>query len=463
MNSYNKRFRMRLVRFGMLFGMIVFVMGISGCASSQDFGQLDTPDKWRASLQELTDMVEADSMATSPTLHQVVRLSLRRNPGVQAMREKWLAAIMREPQATSLPDPMLQAGYQFESVETRVGPQRWNLGLVQSLPWWQKLWARGRSSAVMADIVRLQYESASRDLIIEAKDAYYELYYIDQAIAITEEIQRLVQSEAVLAYAELNEGRTTLAEAFRAESQAAQLGYDMLLLADQRETQATRMRAILHLPPDAKIGAIRTAPVYIVASDIDTLQKRAETWSEVLKIEALNIERAEYERFLAQLSRIPDIGVGFNTISTSKGGADPFIGLISMNLPIWEQRNRALIKEKETLEKAMKLQAVEKANRVRAAVAQAFFRVRLTKRLVDLYAQTLLPQAEAVMSQSEVLFRNEQASFSGVTETTMAYHNFMLAHNRALADHGQAIGRLEKVLGTTAEPSQGNEMENSHE
>ena len=128
------------------------------------------------------------------------------------------------------------------------------------------------------------------------------------------------------------------------------------------------------------------------------------------------------------------------------------IGLLSMNLPIWENRTRALIKEKEALEEAMRLDAMDELNETREAVAQAFFRVRLAGRLAELYRDTLLPQAESVMEQAELDFRAEAASFSSVLETTIAYHNFLLAHRRAIADHGQAIAKLEKAIGTTAEP-----------
>jgi outer membrane protein TolC len=85
-------------------------------------------------------------------------------------------------------------------------------------------------------------------------------------------------------------------------------------------------------------------------------------------------------------------------------------------------------------------------------VAQAYFQVALSRRLVDLYGRTLLPQAESVMRQAEIDFRAGIVPFTSVLETTLAWHNFLLAHSRAQADLGQAIGRLEQVLGTTAEP-----------
>jgi len=446
-----------------LAGLLVGLVVLSGCATKKDFGQLDSASKWREALQPALSEDAATSLTRGASLGDALALALTRNPGVQAQRLRWLASINIEPQAKSLPDPMVQFGYQFDSVETRVGPQRWNAGVSQRLPWWQKLWAQGQVAASLADIQRLRYEAAARDLVIEVKDSWYELYYLDQAQAITESIEQVLRNEALVAYTELEGGRTQLGEAFRAEAQAAQLAYDRILLTEQREAQAERLRSLLNLPPGTEIGPVRSAPAYSIDNNLENLYGRAETYSQILKIRGLEIQKAEYDTYLAKLSRIPDITAGVNYIQTDSSrmtgaarpndsGKDPFIGIVSFNLPIWENRTRALIREKEAVEEAMKNQALEEANRTRKAVAQAWFQVRLTDRLERLYGDTLLPQAQSVMNQAEIDFRAEQSSFSNVIETTLAYHNFLLAWHRAVADHGQAIGRLEKALGTTAEP-----------
>ena len=440
---------------------LILGAGVLGCASIRG-GRANTPEQWRASLQAPLEEATAARLAEAPALVDALRLALERSPNIAAARRRWLAAIHVEPQATSLPDPMLQAGFQFDSVETRAGPQRGNLGVTQSIPWWRKLWARGRRAATEAEIARLRYEAAARDLIVDVKDAWYELYYLDRALPVTEQIEQMLRNDAILAYAELQVGRAQLNEAFRAESQAAQLAYDRILLTEQRAAQAERLRALLNLPPGTELGPVGAAPVYAIEERVDALYERAERYAEILKIKGFEIERAQYNTLLARLSRIPDIGLGLNYVFTDpsraaapmvppESGKDPVIGMASMNLPIWEQRTRALIREKEALEEAMRLEALDRANRVRQAVAAAFFRVRLTERLARLYADTLLPQADSVMRQAEIYFRNDQGAFSSVIETTLAYHNFLLAHQRAMADYGQAIGRLERVLGTTAE------------
>ncbi len=443
-----------------------------GCATSGAAKRPGTPADWRAEMQPALAIEEAQTLEEGLTLARAVQLGAERNPTVAAARERWLAQIKREPQALTPPDPMLEAGYQFRSTETRVGPVESSFGLRQTLPWPQKLWARGRVAATGADIAQLQYEAALRDLVVDVKASYYELFYLDQAIPVVNGIEEMLRNDAILAYGELSVGRTALSEGFRAESQAAQLAYDRLLLTEQRASQAERFKSLLNLPPDATVGPIRSAPVYAVSPDATELYGRAEAYAEALRIKGLETQRAAFETYLAKWSRVPDISVGgtYSFVDPARimrtkspngtttqapapamSGKDPVNGMVSMNLPIFVWRNNALIQEQKALERAMRLDALADLNRVRAGVARASFNVRLTERLVVLYEDTLLPQAQSVMDQAELLFRNDQASFSNLIETTLAYQNFTLARLRAQADHGQAIGELERLLGTTAE------------
>jgi outer membrane protein TolC len=329
------------------------------------------------------------------------------------------------------------------------------------LPWWFKLRVAGRSAAAEAGVERLLYEAAARDLLTGVKDAWYELYYLDQAQPVTARAAALLRNEGTLAYGQVAAGRAALADGFRAESQAAQLGYDRLLLADQRAAQAERLRSLLNLPPGTGIGPVRAAPVYAVEQDLTKLQSLAETYSETLKMAGLEIERANYQAQLARLARLPDPALGLTAMNTrgAGGGAmgggnagwtDSFEPMLGVNLPIWEQRNRATIRENDAMRRAAGLDALDQSNMTRQAVAEAWYRVRLTGRLTELYAATLVPQAEHVMRQAEAWYRADQGSLGNVLEATLAWHNFLLAWRRAQADHGQAIDLLERSLGTTA-------------
>lgn len=435
-----------------LFAGLGLLLAATSCA--REPYPMRRPEHWRAAMQPPLSEEASQALAAGPTLYQALALGLSRNPAVQAARLEWLAAIHREPQAYTPPDPMVnELMFDFEmDIFSKIRP-------MLPLPWPQKLWAKGRIAARHADIARLRYELAMRERLVEIKDSYYELYYIDQAATITSKIEEAFRRYSILAYQELSAGRTQLNEAFRAESQAAQLAYDRILLAEQRGAQAERLKALLNLPSATAIGPIRSAPTYPIAESVQPLYERAERLAEVLKIRGLELENSRHEVLLARLARVPDFSVGADITSLDSAslptdfykGSRSYEGMLSFNLPLWEWRNQAMVREKKAMREAAEWMAMEELNQLRRSVAGAWFDAKLSDRLIHLYEEALLPQAEAVMDQAEILFRSDQASFSNLLESTLAYHNFLLAHRRAISNYGQALGRLERVLGATAE------------
>lgn len=407
----------------------------------------------RAAYQTALDEAAAEALATSPTMHLALTLALERNPALAAARRRWQAAIERLPQAAALEDPMLDGTLELtEPMYDRA----WSLAISQRIPWWRKPWARERVAAAEAAIAAVAWQTAARDLLIDVKDACYELYYIDQASRITADIERLLRDQGLLAYGQIETGRAQLSEAFRAEAQAAQLAYDRLLLAEQRAAQAERLHALLNLPPGTVIGPMREAPVYVMETDVEALFARAEEHAQMLRMRGLEVERAQYEAYLARLAGVPDLALGWMQEANAAAmmGEAMRSAMAGANLPIWQQRYRALVRERDALVEATRLDALDALNEVRRAVAQAYFEARLTQQLIELYDTTFLPQAGGIMRQAELLFRADEGSLSGALETTIAFHNFLLARERAVADHGQALGRLERAIGTTAEPQE---------
>ncbi len=440
--------------------MILLLLPLAGAGCLRLGPAATDPATWRAQWQPALADGTAHALATSPTLALAVTLAAERNAAAESARRRWLAAIYTMPQATAPPDPMLEATWNIDEVMTLMGVQEGSVGLSQEFPWWQKLWARGRSAATEAAIAQVRWEEAVRDAAIDAKDACYELYYLDRAIGITAAAERVLATQGALAYQELARGRGPLNEGLRAESQAAQLAYDRQLLAERRVVEEERLRGLLNLPPGTPIGRIDAAPAYDIESDLAPLLARAERHAQMLRARGLEVERENYQHLLARLERIPDVRLGVDRmiLSRSEESMEPDNGDNmwavggGLNLPIWEQRNRAMIAERKAMKEAMELEGLGDANTLRAAVAAAWYRVRLTARLGELYRDTLLPQAEIVMRQGEADWRAGAAGLSIALEGTLAWHNFQLAYHRAIADHGRAIGELERALGTTAEP-----------
>ena len=96
-----------------------------------------------------------------------------------------------------------------------------------------------------------------------------------------------------------------------------------------------------------------------------------------------------------------------------------------------------------------KMRALNKVqvNETRSAIRDIYFRLQNSDRLITLYRDDLIPQANRAMQTAETWFKTGQGSFSDYVETAGAWYNFHLALARAKADYGKFLARLESLVG----------------
>jgi cobalt-zinc-cadmium efflux system outer membrane protein len=393
------------------------------------------------------------------TLATVLTAVAERNPSMIAARHRWQAATNKSVQALSLPDPMLNARYFAQSVETRVGPQHWSLGISQRIPFPGKLILAGRIADKEAEAAQLRYEAALRNALANAKERYFELYYIDRAQSVTAEIEKLYSRYAALAVGGKAPGAPKLPETFRAESQRAQLAYDLVLLREMRAAQEERLRAIVGANPEVIVGVtaevIDPNPISATAADLQAL---AAAHNQELAAAGIEVERAEFQSKLARRAPIPDFTIGADYIKvgspipalrkTPDAGKDGVTVGVGMSVPLWFPKYRAMAREADENESAARADQKALVLNVRSDVAEAYFNLNNSYRLVRLYRDTLIPQARQALNSSEELYRKGETSLSSLLETTGTVYNFELARLRATADYYQNVARIERVLGT---------------
>ena len=78
---------------------------------------------------------ESPELTAESTLEDYLAFAALNNPGLEAAFNRWKAGLERITQVGTLPDPRFNYSYFIREVETRVGPQRHRVGLMQMFPW----------------------------------------------------------------------------------------------------------------------------------------------------------------------------------------------------------------------------------------------------------------------------------------------------------------------------------------
>ena len=242
------------------------------------------------SISEQTDMTTL--FAETLELPSLIRVAVNRNPKVKAAKARWQATIEQYPQVTALPDPMFMYGYFLRSVETRVGPQRHRVSFSQAFPYPGTLDAAGEVVKKAIEIESVRHEQVIRDLIVELKLSYHELAYLQRAVELTRQNHELVASILAIATTRYAEGKVILNDVLKAQSQLAQLEYDLVLLEELQRVEHANINGILSVPSITPLGAtapVAYEPLDVTLADVETqaLAKRQE-----LRIAELTIEKA---------------------------------------------------------------------------------------------------------------------------------------------------------------------------
>ncbi len=75
------------------------------------------------------------------------------------------------------------------------------------------------------------------------------------------------------------------------------------------------------------------------------------------------------------------------------------------------------------------------------------FKVQTAERLVKLYRDSIIPQAEQSLKAAEIGYQAGQVDFLNLIDSQRVLLDFNLAYYRSVADFGIDISELERVIG----------------
>ena len=388
-------------------------------------------------------------------LPSLIQVAVDRNPKVKAAKSRWQATVEQYPQVTALPDPMFMYGYFLRNVETRVGPQRHRVSFSQAFPYPGTLDAAGEVVKKAIEIERVKHEQVIRNLIVELKLSYHELAYLQQAVELTRQNRELIASILTIATARYAEGKVALNDVLKAQSQLAQLEYDLILLAELQDVEHANINGILSVPSTTPLGA--TAPVAYEPLDVTLadVEKQALAKRQELRIAALTIEKATKGIALAELQTKPMLKFDLMTVETGKAlmfdtpdsGKNPFSIGFGVTIPWSSLKNSSKVREAQQNRETVTANKRVLEDETRVALQKVYFRLENARRLIELYETTLIPQAGAAIEVAEIWHQEGPKSIAGFLETQSVWLNFNLARLRAIADYQQNVARLEKLVG----------------
>ena len=402
------------------------------------------------------DASERSGDANDPVeLEDYLAFAALHNAGLQVAFEQWKIAVEQVPRAKSLPDPKFTYGYFIEEVETRVGPQRNKLEIMQTFPWFGEIEARTDAAAAAAKAARKRYEAAKLKLFAEVKDAFYEYTYLARAIEIAKENLELIQHFEEVARTKYIASATGHPDVIRAQIELARLEEKLKTLEELRKPIVAGLNAVLNRQSLEMLPWPRTAEFQAVEITREKMIQLLRARNPELEALDFELQAAKDRVDLAKKKFWPNMGVGVGWTDTgsamnpgmSDSGKDPIILMFTMNLPIWREGYKAAeLQAKANVRKASH-QKKQAENTIIARAERSLYDFEDSDRKRKLYGDVLIPKSEELLEASETAYKAGTIDFLSLINAQQKLLEFQLYYERATTDNQQELARLEMLVG----------------
>lgn len=392
--------------------------------------------------------------AAPAELDALIAEALTRNPALQAAEQRWTAAKFKRPQATTLDDPMLSYTRWLSTPETRVGPQTNVFMLSQRLPYPGKRGLRGDLADQESAALEARRQTTGRDVVLQVKRGYYELYQVDQSIRILDDYLATLRLFTRVAEEKYATGTGRQASVLKSQVEMSSILAQRMTFERSRPGIVARINALRDRPADTPIGqVVRIDTTRTVLPESLIVQQALTSRQELDEVEA-GIQRSRIMASLARLAFRPDFNIQASYITIPKqnslapdAGKDAFSIMVGLNIPIMRGRRRAAVDEANAIRMSHEMTRAHLRNTIRAEIADVYGQIEHTARALDLYEQGMIIQAESSLASALAAYRSGSLDFLNLLDAERMLLQIRLGYIRELTNYRLQTARLEWARG----------------
>lgn len=392
-------------------------------------------------------MVRAEMAETNLSLSAVEEVAIRDNADLKRLRAQWEAMLERPVQAGAPANPMLTYGG-MDAASGGVWPDTGEKRIMvqQELPGRGKRALRAGVAASDAEAARQELEIMTRDVVMMVKESYFDLYAVRRIIELTGEEQRLVRQAVDVVETQYGTGERSQADVVKAHAEVTQLKQKLLEAQGREAVLAAKLNMLMNRQVDRPVGGVVLPEEKVFSGGEESLLALAVKRRPELKAVDVKIERSGLEKKLMERESRPDYKVGLEYRDVGAGD-DMVMFTVGVDLPIWNSKVNAGIGEAEKRRVAGESERDAVRRQMEFDVQEAFSMLRVTRQVLALYREELMPQAEARRVASGTGYRTGKADFMEFVES----ERYLLGVKMMVAMSEGAVGmrmaRLERAIG----------------
>lgn len=389
------------------------------------------------------------------TLQQIVDTAVKNNPQLTESQKRWEQKSAGIPVASAWSNPKF--GIMKDDIPAgTLNPfngMMTEYSLTQEIMNPSKLKAMGKMAESDALMAKANYQDKQVEIYTNAKQAYLDLLFASKALEIGKENQQLMGQLVQIAQINYSTGMVSLQDALKAQTEFSKMTTDLLSMSSMETVAKAKLNIMMGHSADTLVSVKEEFTAPPPNFDLGALQKSAaENKPAVLSMQR-QVEMGQRGVELAQKQKLPDyeLQLGYKSYKKTEMPEDfkPNtwkVGVMAM-LPIWQGKNQGQIKSAAADLDASKASLTNMQNMTSLDIQMALVEAQSAWRQIDLYKNTIIPQAEQTYQAGIVGYTNGKVDFMALLDSLNALRNAKLDYYKARINYERAAANLEKAVG----------------
>jgi cobalt-zinc-cadmium efflux system outer membrane protein len=395
-----------------------------------------------------------ETAVASDRLRALIDEAISHSPVVLAARSHWQAQTKVPIQTATLPDP--QVSFQHFTVGS---PQPFSgyetsdfyytgFGVSQDIPGPGKLRLQRSEAEKDAEYAKHRYQAAERGVEEKVKQIYFELFYHAKALAILDLNQEELKQILQIAETRYRVGQGLQQDLIKAQLQTTEVLKEHAMHHQEEDQEQLELKQLLGRDPDSRNIEIGDVEPTSLQLDSAQLAKLAESGSPELAADRAMEARSAEALKLARQGYWPDFTVGYSFQKTGPGFRDYYMLNLGAKVPLYFWRKQTPAIQQAALEaESAREQTRATQLQVSSEGESSLIAMRTAERIISIYRDGLIPQAETSKTSAMAAYRVGKVDFQTLVSSVLDLQNLRQEYYRSLADHEIAIAKIQQVIG----------------
>ena len=367
--------------------------------------------------------------------------AITNNPNIQAVEKQHAISLEKISETNTLPDTEFSGGYMVGTEMPMM--QQGEFSVMQMLPWFGTISARGDYASALADADFLEIEIAKRKIAMVLSQSYYRLYQIAKKQDVLESNIQLLQVYERMALTSVEVGQASAVSVLRLQMRQNDLMERKLVLEQDYAAELTAFNKIMNRSEIAEISIADS--LIMPETDVEIDFANLSLHPELRKFEELNKVVSQADA-LNKKESAPGFGVGMEYMLYNEA-PNMLMPMVSLSIPIFNKKYKSIAKQNKLQHEALDIQKQASENSLIAELQTAVRNRNAARISFDTQEKNLIQAQNA----NEILLKNYETGtidFREVLDVQELQLNFQINRIEAIGAYFNQVSIIDYFTGT---------------